>query len=253
VIQQPRKLTDISGQQQRRLLAYVADLELEVDRLRRQHHLVHKEMRSALDQIQKLCAAPAADGAPSGPAPAAAAVTEALATLHDLRDPPGYHPAHDQVVAIAVRPLVEQTFIWQQRLQKVPDVTLRFALEAEHVDWFPARLRHIVDQLLANALRNRDSQKGDMWIEFGLRATPTAYELWILDNGIGLNSTERDQVFDLFFRAAPVRDSVPGVGMAVVQLLVEQSGGSLTVDSGAGRGTKFFVVLPRYEMDDYLA
>jgi len=43
-----------------------------------------------------------------------------------------------------------------------------------------------------------------------------------------------------------------GVGLGVVKLLVEQSGGSLTVDSGEGQGTTFVVVLPRYDVADYL-
>jgi signal transduction histidine kinase len=33
---------------------------------------------------------------------------------------------------------------------------------------------------------------------------------------------------------------------------VEQSGGTLTVDSGEGQGTTFVIVLPRYDLDDYL-
>jgi signal transduction histidine kinase len=43
-----------------------------------------------------------------------------------------------------------------------------------------------------------------------------------------------------------------GVGLAVVQLPVEQSGGSLAVDSGEGQGTTFVLTLPRLEVDDYL-
>ena len=43
-----------------------------------------------------------------------------------------------------------------------------------------------------------------------------------------------------------------GVGLAVVKLLVEQSGGTLTVDSGEGQGSTFVAVLPRYDVDDYL-
>jgi hypothetical protein len=33
---------------------------------------------------------------------------------------------------------------------------------------------------------------------------------------------------------------------------VEQSGGSLAVDTGAGPGTTFVAVLPRYAVDDFL-
>jgi signal transduction histidine kinase len=59
-------------------------------------------------------------------------------------------------------------------------------------------------------------------------------------------------VLQLFHRAAPARAAGLGVGLAVVKLLVEQSGGTLTVDSGEGQGTTFVAILPRYDMDDYL-
>jgi hypothetical protein len=46
--------------------------------------------------------------------------------LRDRRDPPGYHPARDQVTAVAVRPLAGQVFRWQQRLQEAAGVALRW-------------------------------------------------------------------------------------------------------------------------------
>ena len=51
---------------------------------------------------------------------------------------------------------------------------------------------------------------------------------------------------------APARAAGLGVFLAVVKLLVEQSGGTLTVESGEGQGTTFMAVLPRYDVDDYL-
>src|SRR5262249_36886501 len=125
-------------------------------------------------------------------------------------------------------------------------------LESEHIEWFPARLRHILDNLLSNALKYRDSDKLEAWVQLGLRVSPKGYEFRVSDNGVGLPPGEHQQVFELFYRAAPARAAGPGVGLAVVKLLVEQSGGTLTVDSGAGQGTTFVAVLPRYDVDDYL-
>ena len=59
-------------------------------------------------------------------------------------------------------------------------------------------------------------------------------------------------MFELFYRAAPARAAGLGVGLAVVKLLVEQSGGTLAVDASEGQGTSFVVVLPRYDVDDFL-
>ncbi len=235
------------------LLNYVADLELEVDRLRKQSQFVQHEARRVLKRIRQLCAD--AKTPDPGPAPLEAidqAANELRTVLRDLQEPPGYHPAHDQVVALAVRPLAEQVFRWQQRLTGATGATLRLELQSEHVEWFPARLRHILDNLLSNSLKYRDPGKAETWVRLGLRVSPSSYEFCISDNGVGLPPGDHRQIFELFYRAAPAREAGLGVGLAVAKLLVEQSGGTLAVDSGEGQGTTFLAILPRYEVDDYL-
>src|SRR5262249_29504039 len=108
------------------LLAYVADLELEVDRLRKQSQFVQHEVQEALKRTRLLCAdATAAANAPSSLAEIGQIAKHLAEVVRDLHEPPGYHPAHDQVIAIAVRPLVEKVFRWQQRLAAAPQVVLR--------------------------------------------------------------------------------------------------------------------------------
>jgi signal transduction histidine kinase len=235
-----------------RLLAYVADLELEVDRLRRQGQFIERKATETLTRILRLCIGPA----PGSPLPTLAEV-EATArhlfeVVRDLHDSPGYHPAHDQVVAIALRPLVEQVFRWQQRLTGSPEVELRLELETDHVEWFPARLRHILDNLFASALRHRDPAAVGAWVAVGLRPTNGGYELRVSDNGAGPPPGEDRRVLELFYRAAPVRAAGFGAGLAVVGLLVEQSGGKLTGNPREGQGTDFVLTLPRYDLLDYL-
>lgn len=235
------------------LLAYVADLELEVDRLRRQGQFIHHEMRETLKRIRQLCVDPSPESAaPARLAEVNQAVGDLSTVLRDLHEPPGYHPAHDQVVAIAIRPLLEQVFRWQNRLANAARVELRLELASDHVEWFPGRLRHILDNLLSNAMKYRDPSKAEEWIQIALRVEPGSYEFTVKDNGIGMPSDSVTQVFELFYRAAPTRAAGLGVGLAVAKLLVEQSGGNLTVDAGAGQGTTFVAVLPRYDVDDYL-
>ena len=236
------------------LLPYVADLELEVDRLRKQGEFVQQEARETLKRIQLFCRDATQPENTLHPLAEIDQATKQLAgVLRDLHEPPGYHPAHDQVIAIAVRPLAEQVFRWQQRLEGAPQVVLQLELESEHVEWFPARLRHILDNLISNAVKYRDPDKGESWVRVGLRALPKGYELRVSDNGMGMPwEVDRVEVFELFYRAAPARAAGLGVGLAVVKMLVEQSGGTLTVDSGEGQGTTFVVVLPRYDVDDYL-
>jgi signal transduction histidine kinase len=235
------------------LLGYVADLELEVDRLRKRGQFFRHEVRASLKQVEVLCANPGrAEDAAGRLAEVDQAARRLSEVLRDLQEPAGYHPTHDQVIAIAVRPLIEQVFRWQQRMEGAQQVAVHLELEGEHVEWFPARLRHILDNLVSNALKYRDAAKAESWVRLELRVSPESYEFRVLDNGVGMPPAEHRQVLDLFYRAAPARAAGLGVGLAVVKLLVERSGGTLAVDSGEGQGTTVVAILPRYDMDDYL-
>jgi signal transduction histidine kinase len=232
------------------VLAYVADLELEVDRLRKQSQVIQNEARQTIVRIRELTT----DVAPTAETLRGIAdATQGFAdVLHDLHEHPGYHPAHDQVVAIAMRPLAEQVFRWHQRISDTPNAVLHLDLKTEHLDWFPGRLRHILDNLISNSLKYRDTTKGECRVALGLTARPEGYEVRVSDNGLGMPWNRRAEAFELFYRVGPARGTGLGVGIAVVKLLVEQSGGTLTVESGNGQGTSFVALLPRYTTDDYL-
>jgi len=236
------------------LMPYVTDLEFEVDRLRKQGRFIEQQAWDALNRVDRLC--DEAVKPESSASDAVARITETVdefsKVLADLHEQPGFHPAHDLVVPIAVRPLIEQVFRSQQRLAAAPHAVLRLELDVEHLDWFPARLRHIVDNLIANALKYSTAGKGETRVTLGLRRTLEGYELRIADNGVGISADARMEMLDLLYRAGPARAAGLGVGLAVVKLLIEQSGGTLIVESVEGQGTSFLAFLPRYDINDSL-
>jgi len=237
----------------RRLLAYVTDLELGVDRLRQHNRVVHQEVRGSLDHLLDLCKY---NQDSAGPPAAFVEIGRAAAHLsevmQDLKEPTGYHPSHDQVIAVAIRPLVQLVFRLQQRIHRLTGVELQLELETDYVDWFPGRLRHILDNLISNAIQYRDPRQTNPWVRVSVRASPQGYELKVSDNGKGISVDGRSHILDLHYRAAPVREAGLGVGLAVVKFLVEQSCGTLKVDSELGQGTTIIVMLPRFDREDYL-
>jgi signal transduction histidine kinase/ActR/RegA family two-component response regulator len=72
---------------------------------------------------------------------------------------------------------------------------------------------------------------------------PARARLRVRDNGLGIDPTVRQRMFDPFFTTKEVGRGT-GLGLAVVQGIVERHDGTIAVDSVHGRGTTFTVELP---------
>lgn len=66
------------------------------------------------------------------------------------------------------------------------------------------------------------------------------------DTGIGIAPSNRNRVFEMFFREPKIRDNIQGTGMglAIVKSVVEQHGGRVYLKSEEGRGSTFGIILP---------
>lgn len=234
------------------LLIYLADLELEVVRLQRQNRYIEQKATETLTRILRLCTS----SVEGGPLPTLAEVESTARNLievvRDLREPPDHSLAYDRVASIAIRPLIEDVFRWQQSLNESPAVALRLDLHIDRVEWFPIRIRHLFDNLIANAIRYRDPTAAESWISFGMRQEGGAYQISVSDNGIRSRSAEDPRLLDLHRHTAPTHASGLGGSLSVVKLLVEQSGGELISNMRQGGGIDFTISLPRYDLHDYL-
>ncbi len=69
---------------------------------------------------------------------------------------------------------------------------------------------------------------------------------WVRDNGDGISPEVRAQLFAPFARFAPIRAAGHGLGLSIVQRVVEKMGGQVGVESEGtpGSGSLFFFTLP---------
>ncbi len=102
----------------------------------------------------------------------------------------------------------------------------------------------VVINLLSNAIKY--SPTGSR-IEIYARTTQDSLTLSVKDQGIGIPKSEREKIFEKFYRVeTPLASDVSGsgLGLSLVKYIVQGHGGSVQVLSGRSKGSTFTVRLP---------
>ena len=73
-------------------------------------------------------------------------------------------------------------------------------------------------------------------------------EIVLLDTGQGISPEHQDKIFDPFFTT---KTGGTGLGLAIAHRIIEDHGGTITVDSEPGNGTQFTIRLPMLEVPLY--
>jgi two-component system sensor histidine kinase PilS (NtrC family) len=116
------------------------------------------------------------------------------------------------------------------------------ALEPSPVECDPDQLRQVLWNLLGNAAQAiRDAGRGSS-VTVSCAALPAGgATLAVDDDGPGIPQEALGQLFTPFFTT---KATGTGLGLAVVQRIVDAHGGSVSVDSSPGGGARFAVRLP---------
>jgi signal transduction histidine kinase len=110
-------------------------------------------------------------------------------------------------------------------------------------------ITHIFQNLISNAFKYRNPSR-KLKLRIGCEASDRFVKFYVADNGRGIDPSEKDRVFEVFYRGANVGKGDDylegtGVGLTVVKKAVEKSRGKIWLESTPGAGTTFFFVLPR--------
>ncbi|MCK5572228.1 MAG: response regulator, partial [Bacteroidetes bacterium] len=114
------------------------------------------------------------------------------------------------------------------------------------------KLEKVMYNLLSNALKFTPSG-GTVSVSSTVRqwpdseSLPDQVEIVVQDTGIGIPKDELDKIFDRFYQGKTAGGKEPGgsgIGLALVKEYVELHGGTVSVTSEQGKGSRFVVTLP---------
>jgi signal transduction histidine kinase len=109
----------------------------------------------------------------------------------------------------------------------------------------PVALQRILTNLIDNAARY--SRPGGA-VTLGAGVSEAMVAIHVSDEGPGLTDRDAARVFERFYRVNKSRSRSSGgtgLGLSIVRGLVEQSGGTITIETGPERGTTVTFTLPR--------
>jgi signal transduction histidine kinase/ActR/RegA family two-component response regulator len=128
--------------------------------------------------------------------------------------------------------------------QRRHELTMSLPTQAIWVHADSARLEQVVVNLLTNAAKYTDPG-GHVWLTVQQEGEQAV--LRVRDTGVGIAPEILPRVFDLFTQAARSLDRSQGglgIGLALVQRLVEMHGGTVAASSTLGQGSEFVLRLP---------
>ncbi|MEN5163797.1 hybrid sensor histidine kinase/response regulator [Achromobacter kerstersii] len=109
----------------------------------------------------------------------------------------------------------------------------------------PTRLGQIINNLLSNAVKF--TEQGGVALSLTIDEAQASLVMTVEDTGIGMSAEQLSRLFRAFSQADPTinrRFGGTGLGLALCSRLAQAMGGALSVQSEAGRGSRFTLRLP---------
>jgi signal transduction histidine kinase len=103
-------------------------------------------------------------------------------------------------------------------------------------------LRTLVRNLVDNGVRYSPPQGS---VQVRCRATAEGALLEVSDTGPGIAPSDRERVFDRFYRRAAAQENGTGLGLAIVKAVAERHGARVLLDEAPGGGLHVSVSFPR--------
>ena len=140
------------------------------------------------------------------------------------------NPPEDVPFGEIVQEAQEQTF--EQIRSSGVEISVAEALPTVHVDRM--RIAEVLMNLITNSINYMGEQPHPK-IEIGYRVDGEETVFFVRDNGIGIEKSQHEKVFDLFYTVDGSSEGT-GAGLAIVKRIIEVHRDRIWIESEAGKG-----------------
>ena len=131
---------------------------------------------------------------------------------------------------------------------KNPLITTDFSkLKSNNIIIDRERIAVILKNIIENAIIYNNKQP-EIKISFADSDINDCYSVIISDNGIGISDSEKENIFNRFYRvddARPINIAGSGLGLAIVNEIMRNYKGEIKLESELGIGTTFTLYIPK--------
>lgn len=156
-------------------------------------------------------------------------------------------PAEDSIVSFPVRNAIEESVdIVRPGLPRSIHIAVEVKqVEGVEIELDPSAFQQVLINLILNA---RDAMPGGGRLRVEAVALKSdsvveAVRIVVEDTGVGVSPEDLTRLFEPFFTTKPQGHGT-GLGLAAVQRVVVGAGGTVSVESDLGHGTRFTLILP---------
>jgi PAS domain S-box-containing protein len=106
------------------------------------------------------------------------------------------------------------------------------------------RICQVFENLLVNAIKFVGYTNNPK-IEIGYEDREDVHEFCVKDNGIGIDPKYHEKIFETFYQSKETEDDEgTGLGLVIVERIVNKHGGRVWVESEPGKGSTFYFTIP---------
>jgi PAS domain S-box-containing protein len=143
--------------------------------------------------------------------------------------------------AVDVKTLLEDVV---ELLLPPPHIRINITAQMPCIEAPRILLHQVFSNLVSNAIKYNDKKVGV--VSVGYTEKDNSFEFWVEDNGPGISAEYHEAIF-VIFQTLQARDKYEstGIGLTIVKRILSAVGGTITVVSEMGKGSRFVFNWPK--------